>query len=169
MRPLASVATHVHSGTDALELPDRDRYQTMLLLDVVEHLPDPVASLRSFVAAYPGVRSVIVTVPARPELWSNYDEYFGHFVRYLPDTLRATLQSADLSVDKLGYFFHSLYPVALLQAKASKGQRAVNVNAPTSAPMRAAHRLVAGAMAIDAAIVPASVPGTSLYAVCSVR
>ena len=54
--------------------------------------------------------SVIIAVPARQELWSNYDEHFRHFLRYDIRTGFATwFADSHLRIDSWSYFFHALY------------------------------------------------------------
>lgn len=161
---LPRVADVVRTGTDAFALSGRERFDTLMLLDVLEHLPEPEQFVQQLLMAYPNAQTVLVTVPARPELWSNYDEHFGHFRRYTADTLRLAMEQSGLSVSSLGYFFHSLYPLARMAGK----QRKVEVSAPTGPVLRAAHWLVAQAFAFEAKAAPSALPGTSLYAVCRV-
>jgi SAM-dependent methyltransferase len=71
---------------------------SLLLLDVLEHIPDDTEFLRALVAAFPQSRSLILTVPARGELWSNYDDHYGHFRRYDQARLAAVLDEAGFSL-----------------------------------------------------------------------
>lgn len=76
----------VYTGTDFRSLPDetRKRIDGVLLCDVVEHIPDAGSFLGEIRTAFPRLRRVLVTVPARHELWSAWDEHYGHFRRYSP-------------------------------------------------------------------------------------
>ena len=111
----SELTSNVRSGIDCFQIPAHERadYDGLLLLDVLEHMAEPIGFLRQVRSAYPNARVLILTVPARTQLWSNYDEYFGHFRRYSPQTLAAELREADFADVQARYFFHSLYPVML--------------------------------------------------------
>ena len=83
-----------------------------MLLDVIEHIEDDREFLRTIRSAFSNCQCVIVTVPARPEAWSEWDEYYGHFRRYSPETLRKTLSAIGGCV-YVRYFFRSLYLAGL--------------------------------------------------------
>lgn len=162
--PLAAVEGYVRTGTSAPDLPraERQRYACILLLDVIEHLPDPVAFLRSMVDAFPNAAHLIITVPARPELWSNYDEFYGHHRRYTREMLRSL--SAELNVDRIeaGYFFHSLYVPAWLQSNLRK-ERHLVLTAPQGVRRRI-HAVIASALFWEHRVLPDRLAGSSLLA-----
>jgi dolichyl-phosphate beta-glucosyltransferase len=83
------------SGVDRLPLADAAA-GVVCLLDVIEHLDDPLAALHEArrVLAPGGV--VIVNVPAHEWLWSASDEVLGHRRRYTRAMLRAQLVAAGL-------------------------------------------------------------------------
>ena len=87
----------------------RRRVTAVLLLDVLEHIERPSDFLSSIMEALPAVASVIIAVPARQELWSNYDEHFRHFLRYDISRLREVVRDSHLSMNSWSYFFHALY------------------------------------------------------------
>lgn len=169
VEPIAGAAHFIRSRLQANELPEaeRRRYDTILLLDVIEHLPDPVELLRALVDAFPALARVIVTVPARPELWSNYDEYYGHFRRYTRPMLVDLASDLNWSIRRTSYFFHSLYLPAWLLTHA-KGSRATRVTPPGPA-MRVVHRLISLGMLADHHLLPGRLVGTSLIASFEVR
>lgn len=165
--PLVGVGAHVFCGQDACELPERVRgaFEGVMLLDVVEHLADPVGFLTRLLDRLPQVRAALVTVPAHQELWSNYDEFFGHYRRYDRVTLTATVSASGLKPLRVSHFFHALYPAARLLVK-TRRQRPVQVSAPSGLRMPL-HALLAAAFVAEAALLPAHWPGTSLM--CTAR
>ncbi len=167
--PLPAVAAHVLGGTDAVDLPATERaaYDALLLLDVIEHLDAPDDLLRRIAGAFPNLSHVFVTVPARSELWSNYDSFYGHRRRYSLAMLDALSVTLDWQLVGRGYFFHSVYVPAWLMSKL-KIDRPVTIVAPRGA-MRRLHRLVASAMLLDCRCLPGSLPGTSAYACFDVK
>lgn len=104
----------IHVGPfDGRFRPD-DRFGLILMLDVLEHLPDPVASLRHALRLLePGGR-VLVTVPAFALLWSNSDVVSGHFVRYTRRSFRPVADAAGMRLLEMRYFFHWTWPAKLV-------------------------------------------------------
>jgi SAM-dependent methyltransferase len=154
---------HVTTGIPAEALPaaTRERVGSVLLLDVLEHLDDPEGLLRSLPRAFPGLRRVVVTVPARRELWSNYDDVYGHRVRHDLSSLRRLVSVLDPRRLAAGYFFHALYPVVRARLRLS-GRRSVEVRAPRHPRV---HRVLAAGFAAEERWLPASWPGSSAWAV----
>ena len=154
----------VYTGTDFRSLPDdtRKRIDGVLLCDVIEHIPDAASFLGEIRTAFPRLRRVLVTVPARHELWSAWDEHYGHFRRYVPATLRDDFQRGGFAADSIGYFFHSLYAIMY-------GAR--RLRAKTVAPPRwqIPHRAMAIAFLAEYLLMPGWFPGTSLIAIASTR
>ena len=78
------------------------------LFDVLEHVADDRALLRSLeVALLPGGR-LYLTVPAHPWLWSEADRHAGHFRRYTRRSLGAELVAAGFVIERLTHFFSFL-------------------------------------------------------------
>lgn len=150
-------------GQDACALPAdvRLRFRTLLLLDVLEHLAAPAEFLRRAGAAFPHLGHVVITLPARQELWSNYDAYYGHHRRYDRAAALALCAEAGLEVLRCDYLFHLLYPALRLQ-RLLGGDRPVRF---TPIRHRWAHRLLASVLQRDAAWLPGRLPGTSLLLV----
>ena len=118
--------------------------------------------------AFPAARTLFVTVPARMEIWSNYDEYYGHFVRYDEATIADVAKRAGLSLRESGYFFHSLYAAARVVQPFQK-DRPIVVRAPRVGAERTVHRLRARAFDWEERLVPSGSLGSSLFAVFEPR
>lgn len=88
----------------------------VLLLDVIEHLPDDVGALRNVRAALPDGKDafVVVTVPAFNFLWSPWDDMEKHKRRYNPRSLERALETAGFRVERKKFFFLPLFAPALL-------------------------------------------------------
>jgi SAM-dependent methyltransferase len=70
--------------------------QAVVLLDVLEHLRDPVTALQRAAATLDDQGKIIFTVPAHPWLFSEWDERLGHFRRYSMPMLRSEVKQAGL-------------------------------------------------------------------------
>ena len=81
-----------------------ERLDTVVCLNVLEHIEDDAASLRAMHDLLrPGGRLVLL-VPALRVLYGTLDEALGHFRRYVPDELRAKLSGAGFRVRHVEYF-----------------------------------------------------------------
>lgn len=138
----------------------RRQVRVLLLLDVLEHIPDDIGFLRDLTVSFPKIESLVLTVPARTELWSNYDDHYGHFRRYDRPGLAAVLDHAGFSLVSQRYFFHELYAPMLLAAQL-KGHRQIEVRSPANPGI---HRLLATLSVLCYTLLPPSCPGTSLIA-----
>jgi SAM-dependent methyltransferase len=102
------------------------------LFDVVEHVENDGAYLRSLAPYLKSGGRLYLTVPAFPWLWSSNDVRSGHYRRYTLRTLRETLRDAGFTVDFETYFFWCL-PLPILFLRALRSQ-----NSPSRA--RRQHR-----------------------------
>lgn len=147
------------SATD-LDEAFRKSVACVLLLDVIEHVGDDVGFLKDMAAAFPNCQCFIVSVPARKEAWSYYDEFYGHFRRYDRKTLSKTFAAAGLACGRPRYFFHALYFVAM-----AINMMRVKRNVVISATRRPAlDRLIARMLWIESRVLPSVTPGLSLIA-----
>ena len=152
----------VFPGTDFRTLPLtlRSSVEGALLFDVIEHVADPVAFLRGLRNSLPALKRVMITVPARDELWSPWDDHFGHFRRYDRVGLCRELTAANFRSIGSRYFFQTLYlPIWL-----AKKKRGTAIQAPTPA-LALLHRIIGRAMTLEQAVIPGALPGSSIIAV----
>ncbi|MCK6450947.1 MAG: class I SAM-dependent methyltransferase [Alphaproteobacteria bacterium] len=155
--------TYVWSGTDCRNLPASFRagVEAVLLLEVIEHIEDARRFLIDIRDAFPACRWLIVSVPARAELWSNFDEEFGHFRRYDEEMLAQELADAGATLLRWRYRFALLYPLIYALLRIGK-PRPLSNKAP-SMPML--HRVLGGLIRRETWIMPQRVYGTSIYAI----
>lgn len=77
-----------------------ETFDAVLALDVIEHLDDDRAAVaRLGELARPG-GVVIVSVPALPEMFSEFDRIQGHRRRYLPETLGGAFEGSGLRLER---------------------------------------------------------------------
>lgn len=159
----ATLAPYVLSRTDveALPMEMRARVNVALLLDVIEHLPDPAAFLLRVKRALPRLETLIVTVPARAELWSELDRRAGHHQRFVLEDLIRLLHDVGFHVVDATYLFRMLYPVAWLTARRAHSRVVASPRHPRL------HRALGRVLAAERRLLPRTLPGTS--ALCVAR
>ena len=88
-------------ATDAGTFPGGQRFDTVVCLNVVEHVQDDVGALRNVWAVLQNGGRAIVLVPCGPWLYGSLDEVLGHCRRYSPDQLAAVAQQAGFRVERI--------------------------------------------------------------------
>jgi SAM-dependent methyltransferase len=83
-------------------------FDLALLCDVIEHVEDDVALLRTVAQSLAATGEVLVTVPAFQSLFSAHDRALAHHRRYRRAQLLDTLRAAGLTPIASGYLFGSL-------------------------------------------------------------
>lgn len=99
----------------------------VLLLDVIEHVPDDVALLKELVQS-PKISAetmFLITVPAYQALFCSHDVFLGHYRRYDNKLLGQNVSKAGLQVKEIGYFFSFLLLPRYLQVAIEK-QKGLN-------------------------------------------
>jgi 2-polyprenyl-3-methyl-5-hydroxy-6-metoxy-1,4-benzoquinol methylase len=86
----------------------------ILMIDVLEHVDDDGALLRSYVDRAPSGAHVLVSVPAFQFLWSGHDVFLEHRRRYTRAQVEALVRRAGLEVLCSRYFFAILFPLIVL-------------------------------------------------------
>ncbi len=93
-----------------LSLPDvppelrNDGFDSIVCLNVLEHIDDDVASLEAMRSLLrPGGRLVLL-VPALQSLYGSLDESLGHFRRYSTALLRSRYRETGFAMARLEYF-----------------------------------------------------------------
>jgi 2-polyprenyl-3-methyl-5-hydroxy-6-metoxy-1,4-benzoquinol methylase len=81
------------------------RYSLILMLDVLEHLADPVAALRHALSLLEPDGVFLATVPAFRALWTRHDDLNHHYARYDKQSMRDVANRAGLRIDEARYFF----------------------------------------------------------------
>jgi SAM-dependent methyltransferase len=94
-----------------LSMFERNSYDLVALLDVLEHVPDDLASLRAIHRRLKPGGKLLLTVPANPWMWSAHDTAHHHFRRYTKGSLEELFLRSGLEVELLSYFNTLLYPL----------------------------------------------------------
>jgi SAM-dependent methyltransferase len=119
---------------DATQRIDLAGYDGILLLDVIEHLPDDELVLSNVRRVLDKGGFVMVTVPAFDFLWSPWDDVEKHKRRYTQAQLGHVLDRAGFRVEHSTYVFAPLFFAALgvktlrkLREVISPPRRATNI------------------------------------------
>jgi SAM-dependent methyltransferase len=169
-----SVANARERGLDVVEHDleqawpvDEGSLDVALLLDVLEHMADPVRVLGNMRRALRPGGGAVLTVPAYPFLHGDWDRSLGHHRRYTVRLLREQAAAADLEVERITHWNAFSLPAAL----AVRGlQRAFPRDAPPAefprVPSALNRLLIACANAERAWLRVLALPvGLSLFAV----
>jgi hypothetical protein len=130
VEPIESLESHL----EQIHGPEANRRgarvfdaEYVVLLDVLEHQPDDGAFIADLSARMqPGAR-LVITVPALPQLWSNWDAALGHFRRYNKKSLRQSLGQPELEIIETSYLFPEMLPLGVVR----RWQRGPGRSAPT--------------------------------------
>jgi hypothetical protein len=81
------------------------------LYDVVEHIENDSVFLNDLKQKLPAGSLIYVTVPAHNYLWSDVDDFGGHFRRYNMEMLKKLAKNSDLKLIYSSYFFSYIPPL----------------------------------------------------------
>jgi hypothetical protein len=79
------------------------QHSAAVALNVLEHIPDDVAALRSMGRLVEPGGAVVLIVPAFPSAMSAFDRAIGHHRRYTRRSLGDALRAAGLEIEELRY------------------------------------------------------------------
>ncbi len=100
-------------------MPDASA-QTVLLMDVLEHVDDDVGLLRdSMHSAAPDAR-FLISVPAFQFMWSGHDEFLEHKRRYTLRGIERVAETVGLKILQGNYFYATIFPAAMAVRLAGK-------------------------------------------------
>ncbi len=101
-------------------LPFAGSMDTVVCLNVLEHLEDDAGCLRNIHSALNGGGRAIILVPCGPELFGQMDVVLGHFRRYRKGQLRQRLEEAGFRVEEILEFNRVSRPGWLLNSRVLK-------------------------------------------------
>ena len=85
----------------------------VVLLDVLEHMEDPVTVMQHARRILKPGGGIVFTVPAYPWMFSDWDKRLGHFRRYTVAELKSQAEQADLEVTWLNRWNAFSMPAAV--------------------------------------------------------
>jgi SAM-dependent methyltransferase len=86
-------------------------FDAVLALDVIEHIDDDRGAVRRLSSLVRPGGVLVVSVPALPDLFSEFDAIQGHRRRYVPDTLRAAFEGSPLDVERIFWWGRWMVPL----------------------------------------------------------
>jgi glycosyltransferase involved in cell wall biosynthesis len=109
---------------DARDFSEFDEvFDTVMMINVLEHVPDEKATLDNVCRALqPGGRAVIL-VPQGPRLYNSLDVVLEHRERYTARGLRASLERAGLRIERLFDFNRTSVPAWFMSGNVLKRTR----------------------------------------------
>jgi hypothetical protein len=173
------LATLRDRGLNVTTSPPQGRFDLVLMLDVLEHVVDDRALLAEVVRDHTAAgATVLVTVPAWPQVTSGHDEALLHQRRYTHASARGLLAGAGLDIVVSGGLFHGLLLRRAAAALAEKladagrdrphgvghwrGGRAITSLITSALALESRGSLALAARGLD-------VPGLSFFALCARR
>jgi len=90
---------------------DRSDADLVLMMDVLEHVPDDVGLVAEYAAKVRPGTHFVVTVPAFMWLWSGHDVFLEHYRRYTLRQIEHTLRAGGLRIERGCYFYGALLPL----------------------------------------------------------
>lgn len=135
---IAALAAGAPASVTFAREPSGASFDWLLMLDVIEHVPDDAGFLSRFVAerlARGG--TALISVPAWQGLFTQHDVALGHYRRYRVEELTRTLARAGLTGVESGSLFFSLLLPRLVSKVVELGAGIRSVPDPENVPAQA--------------------------------
>lgn len=97
--------------------PLTEQYDTVLCVNVLEHMEDDVAALRNLRSALIRDGRLVLLVPRDPRLYGSLDRVLGHHRRYTAEALRAALDAAGFELERTFDFNRMTVPAWWINGK----------------------------------------------------
>ena len=85
-------------------LPTQDAFDSVILMNVLEHIKDDEAVLRRLMKRLSPAGRIVVLVPAGAWAFGSTDERLGHYRRYSKASARDLMAKLSLNVEALRYY-----------------------------------------------------------------
>jgi glycosyltransferase involved in cell wall biosynthesis len=105
---------------DALADLGRERIDTVVCLNVLEHIEDDRAALEDFARILPPGGHLVLIVPSMPSLYGSLDVHLHHYRRYERERLRRLLTETGFEADTLRYMNRLAVPGWWLNSRVLK-------------------------------------------------
>src|SRR6185437_4450134 len=89
------------NAMDPDTFPAGQSFDTVVCLNVVEHVQDDVGTLENIRNVLAEGGRAIILVPCGPRLYGSLDEVLGHFRRYTKEQLTKVAEQAGFHLEKM--------------------------------------------------------------------
>jgi len=138
------------SGT---ELPFRPgSFDVVVASDVLEHIDDDVGAVQEIARVLRPGGAFIFSVPAHPWLFGPHDAALFHRRRYVERGLRSLVEESGLRIRRLSYWNSTLFPVYCAHRLLGRFRGSHSAHSDVHALPRLANELLAGLLAMEAAL-----------------
>src|SRR5581483_8744931 len=97
--------------------PYRDQMDTVVCLNVLEHVEDDIAGLRGLLSCLRCGGRAVILVPQGPRAYGSLDRVLGHHRRYTKPELHAKLLAAGFHLNRMVEFNRITYPGWVLNSR----------------------------------------------------
>jgi 2-polyprenyl-3-methyl-5-hydroxy-6-metoxy-1,4-benzoquinol methylase len=155
----------IHIGAFDRRFQPGTRFSLIVMLDVLEHLADPLSALEQVRELLVEEGKLVLTVPAFNLLWTTHDDLNHHFTRYTKARLGEVAGAAGIEVVRMRYLFQWTCPVKL--AVRVKERLVATRPASPRVPPAIINRALYGATLLEQAVLERVAPpfGSSLLMV----
>lgn len=94
-----------------------NKYDFILLLDVLEHVEDEQAVLQNISYLLEDHSHLLITVPALPWMWSVHDKINHHYRRYTKESLAQIVNKSRLEIINIKYWAVSALLLTMVERK----------------------------------------------------
>jgi len=142
----------------------KGHFDTILMLDVIEHIDDVPGFLRSAAFHLRPQGQLVVNVPALQFLYGCYDRHVGHQRRYNKRVLCHELEAGGFQLVRAGYWGLTMVPVLFLRELLLRFTSPQQTVARGFQPSRASDVVVRSLMHVERTLLPSPFVGSSLVA-----
>ena len=96
------------------------KVDTIVCLNVLEHIEDDSATLRDFAAVLPSGGHLVLVVPALKALYGTLDQHLSHFRRYSMDELHTRVTESGFAIERLQFLNRPAVPGWWLNSRVLK-------------------------------------------------
>ena len=158
-KPIESMKKYIKTDSSSLLV---DNYNTVFLLEVLEHLKEPNKMLDEIIKSYTNLQYIIITVPARSEIFSNYDIEVGHEKRYNLEDIECLAKALGIEVVFNKYILFTFIWLMIFK------KRPTIIKAP-KVHMRKLHNILGSIIALENKLFPSLLYGSSIISILRVN
>ena len=113
----------IHIGPLDSSFQPAEPFSLILMLDVIEHISQPLVPLRRSAELLRPGGYLLLTVPAFNAVWTNHDVINHHITRYKRSSLFPLLLEAGYTIVESEYWFHWTFPMKFAQRVVERALR----------------------------------------------